>query len=178
MGNRGGRLHDAERRLGPRRWTNRRWISCRLAFRGRRREVMGPNGYTELFFLDDLVALAAGHRPCGECRRDALARFRAHWPEPAASLAAIDAALHRARVGPRPTLRPDGLPDGTFVRDRAGSIHLVSRGRLHRFAFAGYGPPEPAVGPAFEVLTPEPVVALLRTGHRPEVLHPSLDVRG
>ena len=80
MGNRGGRLHGPERRLGRRRWASRAWICCELAFRGRQRVVMGES-YTELFFLDEAVALAAGHRPCFECRRRearAVAGLRRH----------------------------------------------------------------------------------------------------
>ena len=77
MGNR-GRLHDAERRI-VRYAQGRRWIACLTSFRGRRRTVMSPGLYTELFFLDEAVALAAGHRPCAECRRDDYTRFRAAW---------------------------------------------------------------------------------------------------
>ena len=80
MGNRGGRLHDEARRLGARRWVSRAWICCVIAFRGRRRRVMGA-GYTELFFLDEAVALAAGHRPCAECRCAAFDAFREAWGE-------------------------------------------------------------------------------------------------
>lgn len=73
MGNRGGRLHDSAQRLGARRWASKSWITCRLDMPGRRRDVMGAS-YTELFFLDEATALAAGHRPCFECRRaDAIA---------------------------------------------------------------------------------------------------------
>ncbi|MDO3639880.1 hypothetical protein Q2100_29330, partial [Mycolicibacterium sp. KC 300] len=72
MGNRGV-LHDADRRI-VRRSRNRMWLICLLEFRERRRSVMTPGSYTELFFLDEAVALAAGHRPCAECRRD---RYRA-----------------------------------------------------------------------------------------------------
>ena len=76
MGNRGGRIHDEHRSLGARRWTSRRWICCELAFKGWWRPVMG-RGYTELFFLDEVTALAAGHRPCFECRRAEAKAFAA-----------------------------------------------------------------------------------------------------
>ena len=78
MGNRGGRLHDPATREIRRRQASRAWICCVLAFKDRRREVMGP-GYTELFFLDEAVALAAGHRPCCECRRREAGAFAAAW---------------------------------------------------------------------------------------------------
>src|SRR5919201_3105665 len=107
LGNR-GILHDTERRI-VRPWQVRRWIVCRLEFRGRHREVMSPRRtWTELFFLDEATALAAGHRPCGECRYEDYRRFKAIWLAAnrerglgaAASIAAIDRELHRDRVGP------------------------------------------------------------------------------
>src|SRR4029453_19608900 len=79
MGN-GGRLHDPARRIVRRvAGGYRAWVTCRLEFRGRHRTVMAPNRYTELFFLDEATALAAGHRPCGECRRADFRRFKATW---------------------------------------------------------------------------------------------------
>src|SRR5947209_1513089 len=103
MGNRGGRLHDDDRRLASRRWTSKAWICCRLRFNDRHRTVWG-RGYTELFFLDEVTALAAGHRPCFECRRQDARAF-------AAALAAavgrplrapeIDRRLHAERLQAR-----------------------------------------------------------------------------
>src|SRR6266516_5178688 len=98
FGNR-GRLHDESRRV-RRNYDARRWIACRLEFRGRRREPMPPGRYTGLFFLDEATAFAAGHRPCAECRREAYNEYRAAWM--AAGLSSqdkpgaeeIDAALH------------------------------------------------------------------------------------
>lgn len=78
MGNRGC-LHDEHRNLGRRRWTTKSWVTCLLSFGGRRRELMRPGYYTELFFLDEATALAAGHRPCAECRREAFRRFVDGW---------------------------------------------------------------------------------------------------
>src|SRR3982750_3662131 len=78
FGNRGGRFHRDDRTLGKRRWASRQWICCVLAFKGRHRAVWG-RGYTELFFLDEVTALAAGHRPCFECRRTAARTFAACW---------------------------------------------------------------------------------------------------
>ena len=79
LGNRGGRIHRDDRTLGARRWTSKRWLVCLCDFKGRRREVWGA-GYTELFFLDEPTALAAGHRPCFECRREAAKAFLAAFP--------------------------------------------------------------------------------------------------
>src|SRR5437763_16019180 len=78
FGNRGGRLHRDDRTLGKRRWASRQWICCVLRFKGRHREVWG-RGYTELFFLDEVTALAAGHRPCFECRRADAKAFAEKW---------------------------------------------------------------------------------------------------
>src|SRR5947199_10356022 len=69
FGNRGGRFHRDDRTLGARRWASRQWICCVLSFKGRRHSVWGPTSYTDLFFLDEVTALAAGHRPCFECLR-------------------------------------------------------------------------------------------------------------
>ncbi|HLT02438.1 MAG TPA: hypothetical protein VK001_09670, partial [Geminicoccaceae bacterium] len=154
MGNR-GILHDETRRLGAARWRHRAWICCRLSFKDRRREVMAPGRYTELFFLDEATALAAGHRPCYECRRDDFRAFRAAWRRalgsPDASAAGIDRALHEARVDPR-TRRQirfeaalDDLPDGTFVLlpDDTSALLLIAGDRLLPWHPGGYGPPQP-----------------------------------
>src|SRR6266581_6311615 len=123
MGNRGGRLHRYDRTLGARRWVSRQWICCVTRFKGRHRAVWG-HGYTELFFLDEPTALAAGHRPCFECRRrDALA-FAASWaaarhaPVPPRA-AEMDRVLHAERLDGRGKRRHplpiDELPDGTML---------------------------------------------------------------
>ncbi|KQT85201.1 hypothetical protein [Aurantimonas sp. Leaf443] len=179
MGNR-GILHGADRRLGPARWRHRAWIACSLAFKGRRRAVMAPGRYTELFFLDEAVALAAGHRPCAECRRADFRRFRAalagtlgdDLPAPR-----LDAHLHDSRIDPatggqrRPSARVADLPDGAFVLAQ-GSAHLLLGGRLLPFGFDGYGKPRRAPRGAVAVLTPALSIAALRSGYAP-MLHPS-----
>ncbi|MGB8623555.1 MAG: hypothetical protein WCD16_12105, partial [Paracoccaceae bacterium] len=78
MGNR-GILHGGNRQLGTARWRHKTWITCLLSFKGRKRVPMTPGRYTELFFLDEAVALAAGHRPCAECRRADFLRYRDAW---------------------------------------------------------------------------------------------------
>lgn len=183
MGNRGC-LHDARRRLGDRRWSHRLWIVCRTAWNGRRRELMRPGHYTELFFLDEAVALAAGHRPCGECRNADYRRYKALWAQahggPAPSAAEMDRALHAARVEPRTRRQVrhaaplDDLPDGAFVRlPGEAPAFLVLGDRLLPFSFAGYGTPRPRPrGATAEVATPRPTLAVLAAGYRP-VLHPT-----
>ncbi len=180
MGNR-GILHDAEKRLGPARWRHRNWVCCELSFKGRKRELMraGPY-YTELFFLDEAVALAAGHRPCGECRRADHLAFRAAWGRAfGAEFAApeMDRALHAARVVPRQARNAthdaacETLPDGVFVRV-GGRMLLLRNDLALPFTPGGYGPPERRLGGQVTVLTPAPIVAALAAGYRPR-LHAS-----
>jgi len=177
MGNR-GILHDAQRRLGVARWRHPHWIYCRLAFNGRRRAVMTPGRYTELFFLDEATALASGHRPCCECRRDDFRRFQAAWRQAfgqAAAAGAIDRALHRARVEPRSRCQVrfeaglDDLPDGAFVLlpDATSSPMLVEGDRLHPWTPGGYGPARGRGSGRVSVLTPAPTLAVLHAGYRP-----------
>ncbi|NNM73016.1 hypothetical protein [Enterovirga aerilata] len=183
MGNR-GILHDEEGRLGRARWRHPHWIICRLEFRGRHRPVMAPRRYTELFFFDEAVALAAGHRPCAECRRGAFEAYRSAWARAQGgkppSAAAMDAVLHSARTDLR-TRDPatfaaalGELPDGVFVRTGPGEAALLSDGRLHPYLGEGYGPPRMAgTRTAVEVLTPAPTVAALRAGYQAEVRLPT-----
>ncbi|HKI98105.1 MAG TPA: hypothetical protein VKB51_06480 [bacterium] len=186
MGNRGV-LHDAHGRLTGRRWTTRAWVTCRLSFKGRHRPVMVPGRYTELFFLDEATALAAGHRPCGECRREDYRRFKALWLAaaglaPEAPLASLDRRLHAERTtrGPRgQTHRAalDAIPDGTLVAlDDAGArddAWLVLGGALLRWTPQGYAEhrARPA-GATVDVLTPPTTVRVLALGYRP-ALHAS-----
>ncbi len=169
MGNRGGRLHEPDRTLGPRRWTSKRWIVCVCAFRGRRRAVWGE-GYTELFFLDEPAALAAGHRPCFECRREAARAFLAGFPGAPANAGAMDAVLHRERLdGRRKRLGRAllaALPDGAFVAI-AGRAYAVRGGKAWLWSFAGYGAPADLDGDdEADVLTPPSTVAALAAGYR------------
>jgi len=160
-------------------------VTCVLDFKGRQRAVMTPRRYTELFFLDEAVAFAAGHRPCAECRRADYNRFRdlfgaAHGLSGRVYAREMDAVLHPARVerGTRAQVRHrrtlDGLPDGAFVAldDAPGTAFLVLGERLLPYAFDRYGTPRPRRGGAVTVLTPAPTVAVLAAGYRP-LLHPS-----
>ena len=184
-GNRGC-LHDAEGRV-RRRFAGRRWIACRLRFRGwHRAPLLQPGRFTELFFLDEATALAAGHRPCALCRRADYDALRAIWrelhPGPCGA-DAIDARLHDERLDPvtRSQLRhPDAfaaLPDGAFVAF-GGEPWLVRGAELRLWTPGGYTrrKPRPARGRA-DVLTPPSLVELLRRGWDPLVplLHPSAD---
>jgi hypothetical protein len=182
-GNRGC-LHDAEGRI-RRRYAGRRWIACRLEFRGRRRTpLLQPGRYTELFFLDEATAMAAGHRPCAECRRPDYDRFVELWrerhPGPVGA-DAIDAQLHRERVDPltrgqrvHEAARP-GLPNGAFVLHE-GEPHLVLGSELLPWTPSGYGPLARRRAQPRVVLTPPSLVAVLASGWEPStvpLLHPS-----
>jgi hypothetical protein len=178
MGNR-GILHDDHRNI-VRSSQVRRWIACVLEFRGRRRRVMTPHRYTELFFLDEAAALSAGHRPCAECRRADYQRFRSAWATSVGgptNADAMDLRLHDDRLAGKKkrTYRASfsSLPDGTYVLiDDAA--WLVWEGELHAWSDAGYTQRRalPRKGDA-EVLTPRAVVAVLAAGYRPAV-HASL----
>lgn len=188
MGNRGGRLHDPDsRELGARRWASRRWICCALHFKNRQREVMGP-GYTELFFLDEVTALAAGHRPCFECRRDAAQAYaRALAAEqgrgqtesgspPSADV--IDRLLHAQRTQPvRPKLSPAevaALPEGAMIA-RGETWFALRGGDALRWTPSGYKRTTPAERQSHDVrqsepavlLTPPASVSALANGYRP-----------
>jgi hypothetical protein len=183
LGNRGGRFHRDDRTPGARRWVSRTWICCRIAFKGRRRAVWG-RGYTELFFLDEPTALAAGHRPCFECRRAEAQAFAAAFASAAgraspARAAEIDQALHAERLDGRRKRRHrlllDDLPDGAFLvpADQAGSAFAVRGASLLLWTPQGYTErrPRPRRVTA-DVLTPPSTLAALRAGFRPH-WHPS-----
>lgn len=185
MGNRGP-LHD-DQGVIRRSFSGQRWIICRLSFKGRWRPVMAPGQYTELFFLDEATALAAGHRPCAECQRERFEQFRAIWaaanprlsggPRPTATT--LDAALHAERLTQPGPMRNQGrkrtyaapaasLPDGTFVigpGDPPGQAYLVLGQYLLHWAPFGYDAaiPRPFYG-NLRVLTPHSVVRTLAAG--------------
>jgi hypothetical protein len=166
-GNRGC-LHDDQRQLGRARWKGRAWIICALEYKGWRRVVMTPRTWTELFFLDEAVALAAGHRPCALCRRAAFLAYQAGFGGLRAPQ--MDTVLHGARLDGRGQLRHqaalEGLPDGVFVLV-SGQPHLVRGAGLWPYAPAGYGVPVARFDGEVTVLTPAPSVAVLRAGYRP-----------
>ena len=179
-GNR-GIIHDpATKTLRGKRWSNPAWLICLCEFRGRRREVMGGRSWTELFFLDEATALAAGHRPCFYCRRDDASRFRACWEKGngVADLLArdIDAVLHRERLDHgRKRLHPlplpiAKLPDGAMVR-AGGENYLIVNGKPLLWGLAGYREAEAEVAVAL-LITPPSTVRALAAGFQP-VLHPS-----
>ncbi|HWK93973.1 MAG TPA: hypothetical protein VNR39_00985 [Pseudolabrys sp.] len=174
MGNRGGRIHDASRQLGARRWASKQWICCVLAFKGRQRKVWGDS-YTELFFLDEVTALAAGHRPCFECRRKDARAFASLFPR-AHTAPEMDAVLHSERLDGRAkrTHRAaiDALPDGAMIAGDGEAFAMRGK-HLLRWTPAGYGKTVPRpLGGDVDVLTPPSIIEVLKRGYAP-LWHPS-----
>jgi hypothetical protein len=182
LGNRGGRFHREDRTLGARRHVTRAWICCRLKFNNRQREVWG-RGYTELFFLDEVTALAAGHRPCFECRRKDAQAFADFWAlarqlRSRPRVAEMDVILHAERLDHRDKRRHrrrvDNLPDGALVALEDGAWAVRGRSLL-RWTPSGYDarkrrPKKIMV----DVLTPPAVLRVLAAGYPPQ-WHPSAD---
>ncbi len=179
-GNR-GIIHDpATRTLLKRHWASRAWLTCLCEFRGRRRKVMATRSWTELFFLDEATAFAAGHRPCFFCRRDDANRFRKAWEDGngASNVHAgdIDLVLHRERLDGKTKrlhalpMRFNRLPDGAMVQAGEESF-LVAKGRALLWSPAGYRLASAAVEGAM-LLTPPSALRALAAGYRP-VLHGS-----
>lgn len=180
MGNRGS-LHGPDRRLGVTRWRSKAWICCTLDFQGRHRDPMPPGRWTALFFFDEAVALAAGHRPCHYCRRRDFLRYAGAWAQGHGQrlrAAEMDAVLHSQRVESRTrwqrttTQNIAELPDGAMVRFE-GSPALVIDRRVMPWSWDGYGEPtEPRGLREIETLTPPANLVVLQAGFAP-LLHPS-----
>jgi hypothetical protein len=182
MGNRGG-IHRPDRTLGVTRWRSKAWICCVLDWKGVRRDPMPPGRWTALFFFDEAVALAAGHRPCHYCRRPDFLRYAAAWAtghglDQRPRAATMDAVLHRQRVDPHTRRQRTTdhdlttLADGAMVRFE-GAPALVQRGSVRPWSWAGYGggvriPPDMSL----EVLTPPANLVVLQAGFAP-LLHSS-----
>ena len=177
MGNRGV-IHDGRSQtLLKRRWTTKAWIVCLCEFGGRHRDVMGPRTYTELFFLDEATAFAAGHRPCFECRRASAKAFAAAFArgKGTATVTAgeMDLALHGERMAVVGRGRPiasdeaSDLPDGAMIA-AAGTAYLIIALRAWRWSFDGYAPARPIedLGDDLDCITPWSTVAALRHGYR------------
>ena len=139
MGNRGGAFHRDDQTLKARQWASKQWICCVLEFKGRRRQLMQPGRFTELFLLDEATAFAAGHRPCFECRRADATRFAELWSAVhggigRASAPAMDEALHAERCSApdrrKVNMPVASLPDGVFVRVNGQPAVVLGRSLL------------------------------------------------
>jgi hypothetical protein len=181
-GNR-GIIHDpATKTLLNRRWSTKTWLICCCEYKGRRRTVMARRSWTELFFLDEAVALAAGHRPCFRCRREAAERFQNSWAagkgEVRPSADVIDTILHRERLDGRGRQRVHHIPgelaslrDGAMIV-AAGSAFTLYSGQAYRWTNQGYASPQ-RLKHADGLLTPPSTLVVLSSGYRP-ALHPSI----
>jgi hypothetical protein len=181
MGNR-GIIHDpATKTLLAKRWTTKAWIICSCVYKEHHREVMGRRSWTELFFLDEATALAAGHRPCFFCRRKSAEAFRAAWAKgngvAPPSAPDIDAILHgerlerrRKRIHPLPGAIVE-LPDGIMLA-AGGDAYVVVAHRTFRWTAEGYREVDRL--PTIDgLLTPPSIVKTVLAGYRP-ALHPML----
>jgi hypothetical protein len=180
-GNR-GIIHDpATKTLLRKRWASKAWLVCVCEYRGRRRAVMGGRSWTELFFLDEAVAFAAGHRPCFFCRRQSAEAFRAAWAKARAVKTPLaremDAVLHEERLdhGHKRVHAMPGpvgeLPDGAVIA-AGGEAYTIARGQAFRWTAQGYEA-DPGIPRVDGLLTPPTTLLAIRAGYRP-VLHPTL----
>jgi hypothetical protein len=174
MGNRGGRFHDPVTRLaGRKHWVSRQWICCAVSFRDRKRNIWGKS-YTELFFSDEVAALAAGHRPCFECRRQDANAFAHAWGRaigaapPRAPV--MDRILHEQRLsGATKRLyqrEAKALPNGAMILIN-GAPHALRSGKAYPWQFAGYGAAIPRPTGEVTVLTPPAILGCLAHGYQP-----------
>jgi hypothetical protein len=180
MGNR-GLLHNEHQQI-VRPYKLKAWITCVLQFKGRKRTVMSPNLYTELFFLDEATAFAAGHRPCFECRRQEAVKFKSLWLKgnpgygfnEKTLIQLIDDVLHRERINHDGSKvkyedKLNSLPDGCFI-EYEGKPYLLSKGSIFQWSPFGYA--GRAALPEIEkitVLTPKSIVNAFRSGYQPQV---------
>lgn len=185
MGNRGGKFHRADQTLGKRHWASQHWIACDLHYKNWHHEPMGE-GYTSLFFLDEVTALAAGHRPCFMCRNaeakaflggEKVAAFdrRVHqerlksltlsrFAEGEASKGAPGADASRPRWCEAPQHEGE-LVDGVMI-ELDGEAYAVRHGRLLHWTFDGYDRSAALQRPS-RILTPPSIVAILARGYKP-----------
>jgi hypothetical protein len=166
MGNRGGKFHRADQTLGKRRWASTHWICCELHWKDRHHEPMGQ-GYTSLFFLDEVTALAAGHRPCFYCRRKEAKKFLGDG-----KVGEFDKQLHAERTSLLlPRLRgwwreatDGGFPQGTMF-EIDSDFYALKSNHLLRWSFAGYTHAIPLT--PMNLLTPPSIIAILQNGYEP-----------
>jgi hypothetical protein len=182
FGNRGGRIHTDDQTLTKRRWASRQWICCVLKFKNRQRDVWGRY-YTELFFLDEVTALAAGHRPCFECRRKDAEAFAGHWQRTQRLLRRpmadeMDLVLHAERRDGRAKRvhrrKVDELPDGAMIALEEGAVAVRGGWLLHWTPQAYDSRRRRPCDISVDVLTPPAILSVLAAGYPPQ-WHPSAE---
>lgn len=172
MGNR-GILHDTNQVLGRARWKHKAWVTCRLVWKNWHRDVMQPGAYTELFFHDEAVAMAAGHRPCALCRRSDFNDYRAAAgiTDPTPKMDAVlhnDRAIARRFEQRRQAGRIEHLPNGAVYLD--GTPWLVFDEAVYPIDVTGYGSPQPRKEGSVQVLTPKLTLSALAGGYKPKII--------
>lgn len=178
LGNR-GILHNEKKQL-IKNYQHKNWVTCLLEFKGRKRALMSPHHYTELFFLDEATALAAGHRPCCECRRKRYIEFNSYWKKANLNTSSesikssdIDKSLHeeRMRLGVKNTYlsKIKDLPDGTIFSNK-GSAYLKLNNMIYLWSLKGYQLQNKTTFPKnVDVLTPKSLVKIFKLGFKPEI---------
>ena len=181
LGNRGILHNDQEQIITQ--WRSKAWLTCQIQFMERKSTVFEPNSYSQLFFVDEATAFAAGHRPCAECRRERFNEFKAAWIEANRELiqgenptiADIDKVIHAERVTEEKRKRTfvaqlGSLPAGAMI-DVDGTPLLVWRGKLLPWSFDGYGKSQASLpsSTSVQVLTPASVVRVFASGFTPQV---------
>lgn len=181
MGNR-GILHNENKELKSLS-KHKCWVTCKLEFKGRKRELMAPNKYTELFFLDEATAFTAGHRPCGECRKDRYKEFKSKWLEAnfdllngeKDSIGNIDKIVHKERIYKNEKVtfneNVDNLPNGTMIKN-GNEVYLIWNKSLYLWSFNGYKKSYIKIeNKCVEVLTPYSYVKMFEKGFIPSLHH-------
>jgi hypothetical protein len=181
LGNRGILHNDQEQIITQ--WRSKAWLTCQIKFMERKSTVFEPNSYSQLFFVDEATAFAAGHRPCAECRRERFNEFKAAWIEANRELiqgenptiADIDKVIHAERVTEEKRKRTfvaqlGSLPAGAMI-DVDGTPLLVWRGKLLPWSFDGYGKSQASLpsSTSVQVLTPASVVRVFASGFTPQI---------
>ena len=176
MGNRGGKFHRDDKTLGRRRWASHHWICCELRYQNQYHEPMGK-GYTSLFFLDEVTALAAGHRPCFFCRRADAKRFFSLM-EPKRTTDAADRLAHQQRLASIPCEDCGSLPDGAMIA-LSDAAFAIRGTHLLRWSPFGYGEILPRTSAmTARLLTPPLYVGILARGYEPRWHQSALEITG
>jgi len=178
LGNR-GILHNGKKQI-VKAYQHQSWVTCRLKFKNRKRKLMTPNNYTELFFLDEATAFASGHRPCCECRRKRYLEFKDYWVRAnlkeqvnGIKISVINKLMHKDRInkGKKITYKANlkELPDGTiFSYNR--SAYLTFESKIYLWSFEGYSFSQSVNIPhEVDVLTPKSIVNIFRLDFKPEI---------
>lgn len=170
MGNR-GILHDEHKNI-VRSYKLKAWLICLLKYKNNHRNVMSPNTYTELFFLDEATAFSAGHRPCALCQRQRYNEFKSFWQKANGKIKSIkelDVVLHEERKDENRQLACDDFyPDGTFI-ERDSVFYILWKMKPYKWSFLGYEKADIKVDKTCKILTPKSIVKSFEMGFVPKI---------